>query len=109
LLLTLLLLPALLPAALTQQALERIPYSVSLWKAAIELVDEDDAKVGGWLAGAFDIIPFCDRSEAPQLFKLDSHNLSAQLLSQQQLHLVITIACTIPAQPQTVPRPKVAS
>jgi hypothetical protein len=27
------------------QALERIPYSVSLWKAAIELVDEDDAKV----------------------------------------------------------------
>ena len=28
------------------QALERIPYSVSLWKSAIELVDEDDAKVG---------------------------------------------------------------
>lgn len=29
-----------------KKALERVPYSVSLWKAAIELVDEDDAKVG---------------------------------------------------------------
>ncbi len=28
-----------------KKALERIPYAVSLWKAAIELVDEDDAKV----------------------------------------------------------------
>ncbi len=32
-------------AHLFPQALERIPFSVSLWKAAIELVDEDDAKV----------------------------------------------------------------
>lgn len=29
-----------------KKALERVPYSVSLWKSAIELVDEDDAKVG---------------------------------------------------------------
>ena len=29
-----------------KKALERIPYSVALWKHAIELVDEDDAKVG---------------------------------------------------------------
>lgn len=28
-----------------KKALERVPYSVSLWKSAIELVDEDDAKV----------------------------------------------------------------
>ncbi|GFH16974.1 TPR_REGION domain-containing protein, partial [Haematococcus lacustris] len=28
-----------------KKALERVPYSVSLWKAAIELVDVDDAKV----------------------------------------------------------------
>lgn len=32
-----------------KKALERVPYSVSLWKHAIELVDEEDAKVCCWL------------------------------------------------------------